>query len=194
MAIPRGIPTRCCRTVDDEIDQSHTARSNHSNSGPADDLGTTDRLEMDEQGEYAVKSPSGASVVGTLHFRKRVLTHIRGEISQKEELLASELTQPRDELGHVPHLRSAKTQRDHDRPKHPSVWVARKQAVKAAGLEYRGLRADQIIRTGRAATGTFRYGPNWYKQRKRALGRDDFECQMPGCTIDRGAGPRTLGP
>ena len=46
------------------------------------------------------------------------------------------------------------------------------------------IQAEQIILLGKRAMGIFR-GPNWYKQRKRALERDGFECQMPDCFVDR---------
>ncbi|MDB9274912.1 homing endonuclease associated repeat-containing protein, partial [Halorubrum ezzemoulense] len=62
-----------------------------------------------------------------------------------------------------------------------------KQAVEAAGFEYRGQPSGPDHPHWKGGYGDISYGPNWYKQRKRALKRDGFECQMPGCTIDREA-------
>lgn len=39
--------------------------------------------------------------------------------------------------------------------------------------------------TYRETLGVFPYGSNWYVQRERALERDNYQCQIPTCTVTR---------
>jgi len=153
----------------------------------ADDLGRPPTAyEMDEQGEYATKVAQWRFGSWNAALQEAGFNpHTRRNISEEE--LLQELTQLRDELGHVPS--SVEVRKHEEITIYPYIhrFGSWKQAVDAAGLEYRGQPSGPDHPHWKGGYGDISYGPNWYKQRKRALERDDFECQMPGCTIDREA-------
>lgn len=101
------------------------------------------------------------------------------------EQLHDEIGRLTDELGYVP---SSIDMQDLGRfsvrfyRKRYGTW---KQAVEAAGYEYRGHPSGPDHPIWEDENEDLSYGPNWCKQRKRALERDDFKCQIPGCSIDR---------
>jgi len=102
-----------------------------------------------------------------------------------EDELAEELTRLRNELAHVS---SSTEMHEHGRftvDLYLNRYGSWKQAIKAAGMEYRGQPSGPDHPLWKGGYGDISYGPNWYRQRKRALERDGFECQMPGCPIDR---------
>jgi hypothetical protein len=153
----------------------------------ADDLGRPPTAyEMDEHGACSTKVAqqrfgSWNAALQEAGFRP----HTRRNIPEKE--LLKELTQLRDDLGYVPS--------SVDMRKYGGITIypyirrfgSWKQAVEAAGFKYRGQPRGPDHPGWKGGYGDISYGPNWYKQRKRALERDGFECQMPGCTIDREA-------
>ena len=111
--------------------------------------------------------------------------HKRKDIG--EEDLQAEIDRVAEIVGHAP---STIEMTEHGRislgpyERRYSTW---EQAITAAGHEYRGQPSGQDHPYWKGGYGDISYGPNWYRQRKRAIERDDFECQMPGCTIDRDA-------
>lgn len=60
-----------------------------------------------------------------------------------------------------------------------------KATVETAGHEYRGHPSGPDAPGWTGGYGDISYGPNWYRQWKRALNRDNLQCQHPICTIDR---------
>jgi hypothetical protein len=139
---------------------------------------------MDEQGAYATKVAQRRFGSWNAALQEAGFDpHTRRNIPDEE--LLTELTRLCDELGHVP---STVDMREHGEITiYPYIrqYGSWKRAVEAAGMEYRGHPSGPDHPTWKGGYGDISYGPNWYKQRKRALKRDGFECQMPGCSIDR---------
>ncbi|AQL44476.1 hypothetical protein BV210_04915 [Halorientalis sp. IM1011] len=151
----------------------------------ADDLGRPPTAyEMDDLGEHATKVAQQRFGSWNAALQEAGFDpHKRRNIPEEE--LLKELTQLCDDLGHVP---STVEMREHgENTIYPYIrrYGSWKQAVEAAGMEYRGYPSGPDHPTWKGGYGDISYGPNWYKQRKRALERDGFECQMPDCSIDR---------
>jgi DNA-directed RNA polymerase specialized sigma subunit len=107
--------------------------------------------------------------------------------SVSEEQLHEEIERLADELGHVPSSIDMRDRGHYSVGSYARRYGTWQDAVEAAGFEYRGQPSGPDHPTWKGGYGDISYGPNWYKQRKRALERDGFECQMPGCPIDREA-------
>lgn len=109
--------------------------------------------------------------------------HIQRNIP--EEQLHEEIGRLTDELGHVP---SSIEMTEHGRFS-IGVYTTRygswQVAIEAAGHEYRGYPSGPESPVWKGGYEDISYGPNWHEQRTQTLQRDDFQCQMPGCTIDR---------
>ncbi|WP_229126580.1 HNH endonuclease [Halapricum desulfuricans] len=151
----------------------------------AEDLGRPPTAyEMDEQGEYVTKVAQRCFGSWNAALQEAGFDpHTRRNIPE-EELLAK-LSELRDQLGHVPSTVEMKEHGDITIYPYIRRYGSWKQAVEAAGMEYRGHPSGPDHPTWKGGYGDISYGPNWYKQRKGALERDSFECQMPGCSIDR---------
>jgi hypothetical protein len=102
----------------------------------------------------------------------------------KEEL-HRETQRLADTLGHVPSSIEMRNCGRYSLGPYLRTFESWKNAVEAAGYEYPGYPSGPNHPSWKGGYGDISYGPNWYKQRKRALERDSFECQMPGCPIDR---------
>lgn len=141
-------------------------------------------FDMDVHGEYSTAVAQSLfgdwnGALSAAGYEPHVERNI-ADVKLLEEIsrLADELNQPptssdMDELGQYslkPYRRSF------------GSW---KEAIEAAGYEYRGQPNGSSHRRWKGGYGDISYGPNWYTQRKRTLERDDFQCQMPGCGIDR---------
>jgi len=102
-----------------------------------------------------------------------------------EELLLEELKHLREELDHVPSTVELKEHGRFSLHAYIRRYGSWKNAVEAAGFEHRGIPSGPDHHGWKGGYGDISYGPNWYQQRKQALERDGFECQMPGCLVDR---------
>ena len=107
--------------------------------------------------------------------------------SVSEEQLHREIERLVDELGHVPSSIEMSDYGRYSVGTYATRYDNWRDAVEGAGFEYRGQPSGPDHPHWKGGYGDISYGPNWYKQRKRALERDGFECRMPGCTIDREA-------
>lgn len=140
--------------------------------------------EMDDLGACSTKVAQQR--FGTWN---RALRHAGCEIHCLKDIpeadLQAEIDRLVDELGHAP---SSIEMDEYGRFSTGTYAIRYKSwadAVEAAGYEHRGHPSGPENPAWKGGYGDISYGPNWYQQRKRALERDDFQCQMPGCTIDR---------
>jgi len=140
--------------------------------------------EMEQQGAWSVKVAQRRFGTWNTALREAGFEPTSRKDVPEDELVV-ELNQLRNELGHVP---SSTEMHEHGQFTiylYLDRYGSWKQAVEAAGMEYRGHPSGQDHYLWKGGYGDISYGPNWYRQRKRALERDGFECQMPGCSIDR---------
>lgn len=105
------------------------------------------------------------------------------EIRISDEVLLKEIHGLVDRLGKVP---TASEMCDHGRFSHRPYfrrWDGWQSAVRAAGYEPVGRPAgpDNYNWKEQPAHGWREYGANWEEQRQKALDRDDYVCQTPGC-------------
>jgi 5-methylcytosine-specific restriction endonuclease McrA len=151
----------------------------------ADELGRAPTAaEMEERGRYSTKVAQRRFSSWNAALREAGFEpHTKKDVP--EEQLLEELTRLRDELGHVPSSTEVHEQGHFSVNLYFDRYGSWEQAVEAAGMEYRGPPSGQDHYLWKGGYGDISYGPNWYRQRKRALERDGFECQMPGCSIDR---------
>ncbi|AEH39283.1 homing endonuclease associated repeat-containing protein [Halopiger xanaduensis] len=138
--------------------------------------------EMRSRGEYSVK-------VAQNHFGSwnEALQaagydpHHRHRISDEE--LLEEIHRLVDELDKVP---TAQEMSDHGQYSHRPYfrrWDGWQAAVRAAGYEPVGRPSgpDNYKWKDQSAHEWCGYGDNWKEQRLKALKRDNFTCQTPGC-------------
>jgi hypothetical protein len=102
-----------------------------------------------------------------------------------DEQLFDEIARLKEELGYVPSTVDMKNFGQFSLNPYIHRFNSWKQAVEAAGFEYRGVPSGRDHSGWKGGHGNISYGPNWHEQRKQALERDELLCQMPGCPIDR---------
>jgi DNA-directed RNA polymerase specialized sigma subunit len=140
--------------------------------------------EMEQRGEWSVKVAQRRFGTWNTALREAGFEPLSKKDVPEDELVA-ELARLRNELGHVPSSTEMHEHGQFTLYLYVDRYGSWKQAVEAAGMEYRGYPSGQDHHLWKGGYGDISYGPNWYRQRKRALERDGFECQMPGCPIDR---------
>lgn len=171
--------TKSTKTSPQEVIAAIQALADHLGRPPT-------AYEMDEQGEYATKVAQRCFGSWNAAIREAGFQPHTQKNIPEEELLA-ELRRLRDQLEHVPSSVEMKEFGRFSMETYIRQYGSWKQAVEAAGLEYRGYPSGPANPLWKGGYGDISYGPNWYKQRKLALKRDNYQCQMPGYPIDREA-------
>ena len=107
--------------------------------------------------------------------------HKRHRIS--DEVLLEEINRLIDELGKVPTAQEMKEHGQYSHRPYLRRWNGWQAAVRAAGYEPVGRPAGTNHHNWKAQpVHEWReYGGNWNEQRQKALERDDYTCQTPGC-------------
>ncbi|WP_245810711.1 homing endonuclease associated repeat-containing protein [Halorubrum halodurans] len=138
--------------------------------------------EMREQGQYSV-------TVAQNHFGswnealKAAGYNPRKRMQVPDEELLEEISRLTDELGKVPTAKEMSANGEFSHKPYIRRWNGWQAAVRAAGYEPVGRPAgpdhhnwkEQPVHEWRE------YGDNWDQQRQKALERDDYTCQTPGC-------------
>lgn len=102
-----------------------------------------------------------------------------------DEMLLEEISRLADTLGHPPSSIEMGDYGQYSLRPYRRSFDSWRDAVETAGYEYRGQPQGSNHRRWKGGHGDISYGPNWHSQRKRVLKRDDFQCRMLGCGIDR---------
>jgi hypothetical protein len=151
----------------------------------AADLGRPPKAqEMEQHGAWSVKVAQRCFGRWNRALRRAGFEpHKQWSVS--EEQLHREIERLVDELGHVPSTIEMRDSGRYSVGSYARRYGTWQDAIEAAGFEYPGRPSGPEHPLWKGGYGDISYGPNWYKQRKRALERDGFECQMPDCPIDR---------
>ena len=140
--------------------------------------------EMEQHGAWSVKVAQRCFGSWNRALRRGGFKpHKQWDISKAQ--LHDEIGRLTDELGHVPSSIDMQERGRFSVGSYRKRYETWKQAVEAAGYEHRGYPCGPDHPLWEGGYEDISYGQNWYKQRKRALERDGFECQMPHCRIDR---------
>lgn len=153
----------------------------------ADELGHPPTApEMEAHGDYSTKIAQRRFQSWNNALEKAGFNpHARHGISEEE--LQRALTELYDTLGHVPTSVEMEEYGQYTISPYIRTYGSWEHAIEAAGFEYPGRPCGSDHPAWKGGYEDRSYGPNWQTQRERVLERDDFECQMPGCSIDRKA-------
>jgi len=138
--------------------------------------------QMQEQGEYSVTLAQNR--FGSWNDALRAAgydPHQRIEIPNSE--LLEEIRRLTEELGKVPTAKEMSAHGEFSHRPYIRRWNGWQAAVRAAGYEPIGRPTgpdhhnwkEQPVHEWRE------YGDNWDEQRQKALERDNYTCQTPGC-------------
>lgn len=90
-----------------------------------------------------------------------------------------------EELGRVPTVTEIKSQGTYSHRCYYDLFEGWEAAVRAAGYEPVERASGENHPHWKEEIESLPWAPNWPQQRQRALNRDDFECQTPGCGVTR---------
>ena len=138
--------------------------------------------EMREQGQYSVTVAQDHFGSWNEALRAAGFDPLNRVRVPDDDLLA-EIERLTDELGKVPTAKEMRAYGQFSHKPYFERWDGWQAAVRAAGYEPVGRPAgsdhhnwkDQPVHEWR------KYGDNWDEQRQKALERDDYTCQTPGC-------------
>ncbi|GGK79511.1 hypothetical protein GCM10009067_34780 [Haloarcula sebkhae] len=138
--------------------------------------------QMQERGEYSVTLAQNR--FGSWNDALRAAgydPHQRIEIPNSE--LLEELRRLTEELGKVPTAKEMRARGEFSHKPYIRRWNGWQAAVRAAGYEPVGRPVGPDHHNWKEQPGHEwrEYGDNWDEQRQKALERDDYTCQTPGC-------------
>lgn len=107
------------------------------------------------------------------------------ECNVPREQLVEEVQALEEEVGHPPSTTDLRESGTYALGTYHQRWDSWEEVLAAAGYDLRGYASGPRNRAWEGGYEDRYYGPNWSEQRKRALERDDFRCQMPGCNLTR---------
>jgi len=107
------------------------------------------------------------------------------EMNLSKERLLEEIRRLANELGHPPSTNDLKRDGQLSHRAYFRQFEDWHSAIRAAGYEPRGWPSGPENPKWRGGKIEQYYGSDWDSQRLRALQRDQFRCQMPGCEITR---------
>jgi hypothetical protein len=139
--------------------------------------------EQREHGEFAVKQAqnrfgSWNEALQAVGFEPHLRKHI------PEDALLAEIHELVDRLGRTPTASDMKQYGQFSHRPYFSRWNGWQAAVRAAGYEPVGRPSGPDNHKWKESpTHEWReYGRNWDEQREKALERDNYTCQTPGCS------------
>lgn len=139
--------------------------------------------EMNEYGQYSRKAASKHFGSWNNALRSVGFEPHHEEIPREE--LLEEIHRLAEKLGRAPFLSDLKSDGQYSLRGYIRRFGSWNEAITTAGYEpftpFTG--PDHPLWAGAEKRERLWYGPNWKTIRKRALERDSYECQHPGCQI-----------
>ncbi|MCU4802387.1 HNH endonuclease [Halobacteria archaeon HArc-gm2] len=153
--------------------------------GVAEELGHAPTVaNMRSEGQYSVTVAQ--SKFGSWNDALVAAGYKPNKIKQipRDDLLA-EIRRLSDVLGHPPSTNDLKEHGKYSVRGYFREFDGWHEAVREAGFEPRGWPSGEENPRWRGGRDSQYYGPDWNRQRERAIQRDDWICQTPGCSTTR---------